>query len=72
MPEKVSVSLYATSTLSLTSDSYITALVNADTTHQNIQSNGFSLYYDSNAPENEPLGGQSYALPGGGDQVPQI
>ena len=72
LPAKVSVSLDATSTLSLTADSYITALVNADTTHQNIQSNGFSLYYDSNAPENAYLNSQSYQLPGGGFLSPII
>ena len=72
LPAKVSVSLDATSTLSLTADSYITALVNADTTHQNIQSNGFSLYYDSNAPDNAYLNSQSYQLPGGGFLSPII
>jgi|APHig6443717817_1056837.scaffolds.fasta_scaffold22500_2 hypothetical protein len=72
LPAKVSVSLDATSTLSLTADSYITALVNADTTHQNIQSNGFSLYYDSNATENAYLNSQSYQLPGGGFLSPII
>jgi hypothetical protein len=35
-------------------------------------SNGFSIYYDSNAPENEALGGQSFALPGGGFLTPII
>jgi len=72
LPAKASVSLDATSMLSLTADSYITALVNADTTHQNIQSNGFSLYYDSNAPENAYLNSQSYQLPGGGFLSPII
>ena len=46
--------------------------MNADTTHQNIQSNGFSIYYDSNAPENAYLESQSYALPGGGYLTPII
>ncbi len=72
LPAKVSVTLDATSTLSLAADTYLTALVNADTTHQNIQSNGYSIYYDSNAPENEYLGAQSYLLPGGGFLSPII
>jgi len=72
LPAKVSVSLDAASKLSLTADCYVTVLVNADTTHQNIQSNGFSLYYDSNAPENAYLNSQSYQLPGGGFLSPII
>ena len=71
-PAKVSVTLDAKSTLSLSADTYLVALVNADAAHQNIQSNGFSLYYDSNAPENAYLGGQSFALPGGGYLTPMI
>jgi hypothetical protein len=72
LPATVSVSLDATSTLTLTADTYLNALVNADTTHQNIQSGGFSLYYDSNAPENAYLNSQSFALPGGGYLMPII
>lgn len=72
LPAKVSVTLDATSTLSLSADAYVTALVNADATHQNIQSNGFSLYYDSNAAENAYLSSQSYLLPGGGFLSPII
>jgi len=71
-PAKVSVTLDASSTLTLAADTYLVALVNADTTHQNIQSNGFSLYYDSNAPENAYLNNQSFALPGGGYLMPMI
>ena len=71
-PAKVSVTLDAGSTLTLTADTYLVTLVNADTTHQNIQSNGFSLYYDSNAPENAYLNNQSIALPGGGYLMPMI
>ncbi len=71
-PAKVSISLDAVSTLTLAADTYLVALVNADTAHQNIQSNGYSLYYDSNAPENAYLNSQSYALPGGGYLTPMI
>jgi hypothetical protein len=71
-PAKVSITLDAASRLTLASDTYLVALVNADATHQNIQSNGFTLYYDSNVSENAYLNNQSYALPGGGSLVPII
>jgi hypothetical protein len=71
-PAKVSVTLDASSKLTLAADTYLVALVNANLTHQNIQSNGFSLYYDSNVAENAYLNNQSYALPGGGSLVPII
>lgn len=71
-PVKVSVTLDAASTFTLTADTYLTVFVNADLTHQNIQSNGFYLYYNSNAPENAYLNNQSFALPGGGSLVPII
>lgn len=72
LPARASVSLDATSKLILSADTYLTGFVNADTTHQNIESNGFYLYYDSNAPENAYLNGQSYMLPGGGFLAPII
>ena len=72
LPAKASVSLDATSKLILTADTNLVTLVNADTTHQNIQSNGFSIYYDSNAPDNAYLESQSFALPGGGYLTPII
>ena len=72
LPARASVYLDASSKLILTGETYLTALVNADVTHQNIESNGFNLYYDSNVPENEYLNGQSYMLPGGGFLAPII
>lgn len=72
LPAKASVTLDATSKLVLTADTNLVALINADTTHQNIQSNGFSIYYDSNAPDNAYLENQSFALPGGGYLTPII
>lgn len=72
LPAKASVTLDATSKLVLTADTNLGALVNADTAHQNIQSNGFSIYYDSNAPDNAYLESQSFALPGGGYLTPII
>ena len=72
LPAKASVTLDAMSKLTLTAETYLTGFVNADTTHQNIESNGFNLYYDSNAPENAYLNAQSFLLPGGGFLAPII
>ena len=72
LPARASVYLDASSKLILTGETYLTALVNADVTHQNIESNGFNLYYDSNAPDNAYLNGQSFMLPGGGFLAPII
>jgi len=72
LPAKASVYLDASSKLTLTAETYLTAYVNADVTHQNIESNGFNLYYDSNAPDNAYLNAQSYLLPGGGFLAPII
>ena len=72
LPARASIYLDETSRLTLTQESYVSVFSNADITHQNIQSNGYSLYYDSNAPENEYLGAQAYQLPGGGFLMPII
>ncbi len=72
LPASASISLDASSIWVLTADTNVTAFVDADTTYQNIESNGFSIYYDSNAPQNAALNGQSYALSGGGFLVPLI
>ena len=71
-PATSNVYLDATSVLTLTGETYLGIYVNADTTHANIKSNGFNLYYDSNAPENAYLDGQSFLLPGGGFLAPII
>lgn len=72
LPARASVSLDASSTWVLTGDASLSVFVNGDATHQNIESNGYSIYYDSNAPENEPLNSQSFILPGGGFLTPII
>ncbi len=72
LPARASVSLDETSKWVLTGDTYLSELVNADRTHANIESGGFSIYYDSNLTANAPLNAQSYALPGGGWLVPII
>jgi len=72
LPAKANVYLDAASRLVLGAETYLGVLVNADLTHANIESNGFNLYYDSNAPENAYLAGQSFMLPGGGFLAPII
>ena len=72
VPAKASVTLDATSKLTLTAETYVAGFVNADLTHANIQSNGFNLYYDSSVAENAYLEGQSFVLPGGGFLAPII
>jgi hypothetical protein len=71
-PARVNLYLDAASTLTLTEDTYLRVFSNADAAYQNVNSNGFSLYYDSNAPENAALNGQSFLLPGGGFLIPMI
>ena len=72
VPAKASVTLDATSKLTLTAETYVAGFVNADLTHANIQSNGFNLYYDSSVADNAYLDGQSFVLPGGGFLAPII
>lgn len=72
LPASASISLDASSVWVLTADTNVTAFADEDITYQNIESNGFSIYYDSNAPQNAALNGQSYALSGGGFLVPLI
>ncbi|HRX58819.1 MAG TPA: hypothetical protein P5075_08610 [Eubacteriales bacterium] len=72
LPARMSLTLDASSTWTLTGDACLSVFTNGDATHQNIVSNGFSIYYDSNLTENEALGGQSFTLPGGGFLAPII
>ncbi len=71
-PRSFSVELDASSRLSLTEDSYIGALKNADGRFTNILGNGFSLYYDASLADNAYLAGKSFALANGGYLVPMI
>ena len=72
LPARVSVSLDAASTWTLDADAYVSVFLNADTAQQNIVSNGHSIFYDSSAEQNAPLGGNTFALPGGGYLTPMI
>ncbi len=72
LPARANVLLDASSSWSLTEDVYVSVFSNADTTQQNIASNGFSIYYDSEAAGNAALNSQSFLLPGGGFLAPVI
>jgi len=72
LPARASVSMDASSTWTLDADAYVSVFLNADTAQQNIVSNGHSIFYDSNAEQNAPLGSNTFALPGGGYLTPLI
>ena len=66
--KSITLSLAKTAVWSLTADSWVTCLQDADTSFANIQSNGHTLYYDSS--RNPALQGKTYSLSGGGQLVP--
>ncbi len=68
--QSATLSLDASSTWNVTGDSYLSALTNADTTCNNIQSNGHTVYYDATNAANAWLNGQTLSLPGGGSLCP--
>jgi len=68
----VQITLDASSTWTLTGDAYIAALSDGDITLSNIDSSGFSLYYNAESEQNLWLQGKSMALKGGGYLIPLI
>jgi hypothetical protein len=69
--KSAALTLDATSSWSVTADSYLTTLTGATisgTSITNITGNGHTVYYDSSA--NIALGGQTYSLAGGGQLKP--
>ena len=71
-PRKISISLDADSTWNVTAETEIGAIADGNEQLLNIQSNGFTVYYDSSLAENAWLDGASVALYGGGYLVPRI
>lgn len=67
-----SITLDETSTWALSDDTAVGALIDADSTFQNIDSKGFSLSYDSEHEANAPLAARSFKLIGGGYLMPII
>ena len=68
----ITVRLSADSAWTLTADTEINVLIDADETLQNIQSNGFSLTYNAESAENAWLHRGAFELPGGGFLTPSI
>jgi hypothetical protein len=64
------LTLDATSKWSVTGDSYLTSLNDADTTFANINDNGHTIYYDSSLSANSWLGSKTYYLTDGGKITP--
>lgn len=72
---KAAVTLDATSSWTVTANSYLTTFSDTSgisgTTITNITGNGFTVYYDSTLSGNSALGGKTYTLNGGGTLTPQ-
>ena len=68
--KEITVTLDSESVWTLTGDSYITVLTNEDENLDNIQSGGYTIYYNADAEGNEWLDGQTIALSGGGQITP--
>ncbi|MBI5591511.1 MAG: hypothetical protein HY881_13620 [Deltaproteobacteria bacterium] len=69
------LSLDATSTWTVTADSYLTSMSDADGisagTITNINGNGHNVYYNASLTANSALGGKTYTLNGGGYLAPK-
>ncbi len=69
-----SLTLDQSSTWTLTADSYLTSLSDADgisgTSVSNIVGNGHNVYYDASSTANAALNGQTYSLVNGGQLMP--
>ncbi len=70
--QDVSVTMDASSRWTLTADTGVGAIVNADTAFSNLLSQGFSLQYDSENAANAYLSGEAKSLPGNGFLSPII
>lgn len=67
---KVTVSLDSTSKWIVTSDSYVKALTDSDSSLANIKSNGHTIYYDAVNSANSWIGSKTITLSDGGKLVP--
>ena len=72
---KAALSLDASSTWSVTGNSYLTSLSDSSglsaNTITNIKGNGYTVYYDKSLSANSWIGGLTYTLSGGGSLTPQ-
>lgn len=67
---KITLNIDKNSTLELTNDSYISVINNSDKDYDNINSNGYNLYY--NPEQNKTLNGEIINLKGGGKLIPSM
>ena len=70
MIQYVSMTIDKSSKWIVEGTSYLTVLINEDTTLSNIVDNGNTIYYDSSDKENAWLGAKTYTLSGGGTLQP--
>lgn len=68
--QSVKLKLSKDSAWNVTGNSYLTALTDEDTTLANINSNGFTIYYDKSNSANSWLDGKTIDLTGGGKLTP--
>lgn len=66
----VTITLDKTSKWNVTADSYVTAIIDADSTFPNIVSNGHTIYYSTSDSRNSSLNGKTVTLSDGGKLVP--
>lgn len=67
----IKVSLAEDAVWKLSGDAYVNVLTNADESCRNIESGGYSIYYDSADSANSWLAGRTISLAGGGKIVPR-
>jgi len=67
----ITLALDATSTWNVTADSYLSSLIDDDTTLANIDDNGYTIYYDSTLNSNSWLNAETYTLKDGGSLTPR-
>lgn len=65
----VTVTLDSSSKWNVTADSYVTAIVDEDSTFSNIVSNGHTIYYSASDSRNSSLNGETITLSDGGKLV---
>jgi hypothetical protein len=70
--KSVALTLDITSVWEVAGNSYLTSLIDADTTLANIHSNGYTIYYNASNSANSWLNGKTYDLTGGGKLTPSI
>mgnify|MGYP003814875781 CR=1 FL=1 len=69
--QSVVLNLSSDSTWTVTGNSYLTGLTDADTNLSNIDDNGYTIYYDKSNSENSWLNGKTVTLKDGGKLTPK-